>query len=401
MGIPLRYSIRNLTRRKVRTFLTMLSMALVVSVSVVMFAFAAGMLSTVKSSGSPENLIIMDRKAASPTFSKISTEDFNLLKSLPQVKKDAKGEIMVSPECLHQSRVDTKNYINRPGTIRGVGQMFFDINRNLKITDGKMPSAGRKVIIGSLVHKTIGVPVEELAIGNKIIFGLTANAKRKMEAQGKKQDKSDWWEIVGHFNAGGSALDSEIIANLDDIKAVFSRASFSSVVLKLNRAGDMQLLANSLNSRQDIQVTAVPEQEYYRGLAEGFERVIYLAVMLAVIAMIGGLVSGMNTMYASVLGRVREIGTLKTLGFSPGAIIKSFLVESVLIAVIGGLLGCLAAWQVNGLQAKVAQGAMELHIDEYALAAGMCVAIFIGVMGALIPARKGARMKIPDALAAL
>ncbi|MDC1142340.1 ABC transporter permease [Planctomycetota bacterium] len=382
MRIPLRYSIRNLTRRKTRTFLTMIAMALVVAVSVAMFAFAAGMLHSIKSSGSPDNLIIMDRKAATQAFSKITPTDFNMLKGLPQVKRDANGKALISPECHQQGRVTTENSVGRPAIIRGVGPNYFDVNTMAKIIEGEKPSNGRKVVVGALTHTAIGVAKEDLAIGKTI------------------EMKNEPWEIVGHFDANGSAMDSEFIADLGDIMASYSRNSYSSVVLKLNSMGDIPLLTSSLNSRMDIQVKAVPEQEYYSGLSEGFERIIFLAVMLAVIAMVGGLVSGMNTMYASVLGRIREIGTLKTLGFSPESIIKSFLVESVLIAVVGGVIGCAVAWQVNGLQAKVAQGALTLHIDQYALIAGMSVAVAIGILGALVPARKGAIMRIPDALAA-
>ncbi|MHC4841357.1 MAG: ABC transporter permease [Planctomycetota bacterium] len=383
MRLPLRYSIRNLTRRKVRTFLTMLSMALVVSVSVVMFAFAMGMLHSVKSSGEADNLIIMDRKAASQAFSKVTTQDLNLLKGLPQIKKNAAGEPLLSPEYIQQSRVTTENFENRPGTMRGIGSNFFEVNKMVKIIDGEGPTSGNNVAVGALTHTSIGVPREDLAIGKELTL------------------KGEKWTVVGHFEANGSAIDSEFLADLKDIERVYKRSSFSAVTLKIDKAGDVPLLTQSLNSRMDIQVKAVPEQEYYRGLSEGFERVIFLAVLLAVIAMTGGLVSGMNTMYASVLGRVREIGTLKTLGFSPGSIIKSFLVESVLIAVLGGVIGCAVAWQINGLQAKVAQGAMQLHINNQALIVGMSVAVLIGIMGALIPARKGANMKIPDALAAL
>ena len=253
----------------------------------------------------------------------------------------------------------------------------------VKIIEGEKPTSGNNLCVGSLTHTSIGVPEEELAVGKVLTI------------------KGEEWNVVGRFDANGSAVDSEFLADSKDIERVYKRSGHSAVVLKIAKVGDVPVLTQSLNSRMDIQVKAIPEQEYYRGLAEGFERVIFLAVMLAVIAMTGGLVSGMNTMYASVLGRVREIGTLKTLGFSPGSIIKSFLVESVLIAVVGGVVGCAAAWQVNGLQAKVAQGAMQLTIDNTALIVGMCVAVFIGIMGALVPARKGASMKIPDALAAL
>lgn len=383
MRLPLRYSIRNILRRKVRTLLTVLAIAMVVSITVVLFSFAKGLMTKARSSGSPDNLIVMDRNAATQTFSKISIEDYNLLKSLPQIKRGPNNEPMVAPEALHQTRIDVGERKQCPGTVRGVTKEVFEVNGLLKLEDGEMPESGRKVVVGALTHTALGVPKSSLAIGKSLKF------------------QNEEWEIVGHFSAGGTALDSEILANLNDIMAIFARANYSSVLVKLKSARDAKVMITALNQRNDVQVKAVGEQEYYRSLAEGFDRIIFLAVAMAVIAMIGGLVSGLNTMYASVLGRIREIGTLKTLGYRPSDIIQSFVMESVSIALIGAAIGCAVSMLANNTSTKFTAGAFMITIDAWAMGAGVAVAVLIGILGGLIPAWKGSKMPIPAALSAL
>jgi putative ABC transport system permease protein len=310
----------------------------------------------------------------------MSLEDFNLLISLPQIKRNESGEPLVSPECIQQARVTAGEYTDRPATVRGVRPIVFEVNRQLRVVAGDKPSGGRNVMVGTLTHTALGVPREQLAIGSTIAFA------------------GDEWTVVGHFSAGGTAMDGEILADLNDVMAMFARDTYSGALIKLQDASEAPLLIRSLNSRNDIRVKAIAEQEYYRELAEGVDRVIFLALFLGLIAAIGGLVSGMGTMYASVLGRVREIGTLKTLGYSPGAIVRSFVAESVAICLIGALIGGALAMQVDGVSAKFLRGAVSLTVDHRALLAGLGVALMIGVLGALPPALKGARMRIQDAL---
>jgi len=380
VGVPLRYSIRNLTRRKVRTGLTIIAVALVVGVNVIMFAFADGLLLAARSSGSSDNIFVLDRKAANHTFSALSLQDYGLLRGLPQIKRNDRGDPLISPECMQQARVSAAGLDNRPATVRGVHPIAFEVNEQLRIVHGTKPSSGRNIMVGALTHTALGIPREALAVGSEIEF------------EGEK------WQIVGHFDAGGTAMDSEILADLNDVMALYVRDTYSAALIKLRDSSEVPALLRSLNSRNDIQVRAVAEQEYYRQLAEGFDRVIFMAVLLAVIAAIGGLVSGMSTMYASVQGRMREIGTLKTLGYSPGAIVRSFVVESVAICLIGAAIGGAIALQADGASAKFLRGAVSLTVDHRALLAGSAVAVVIGLCGALPPAVKGARMAIREAL---
>lgn len=380
MRIPLKYNLRNLLRRKARSVLTAAGIALVVVVGVFMFAFSRGMLHMAKNSGSPQNVIVNDRKGASCVFSSLKAEDYNLLRNLPQIKKGPDGEPLISPEVTHQSYVMAGDYGNRPGIIRGVTQDTFKVSGVLRIVRGSPPGEGRRIAVGGLAHAALGVPASALEIG------------REVEFEGFK------WTIVGHFEAGGTALDSQMLTEMSDYMSALKRENFSSALLRVKEPSLVAPLIASLNARNDIVVKAVTEADYYREFSEGFERIIFLAIAMAVIAGVGGLVGGMNTMYASVLGRVREIGTLQVLGFGRGAIIFSFIVESLIIAVPGGIIGCALGFTVNGLPTKLSMGAFAIRVDWIAVAGGMAVALAIGVIGALPPAIRATRLKITDAL---
>jgi putative ABC transport system permease protein len=380
MRLPLRYSVRNLMRRKMRTLLTILAVGIAVGVSVGLFAFARGVLATARDSGSPDNVVIMDRKAASASFSSIRLADYNLLKSLPQVARDSSGEPMLSPEVVHQCRVQVNDSRNRAGTIRGVTQRVFDVNTRLRMIAGEAPTGGRNVAVGELAAAALRVPPENLAIGREITF------------------EGEVWRITGRFTTGGTAMDGEIMANLGDVMAVLNRDSYSSVVARAASRSDVTPLVIALNGRNDIQFKAVPETEYYRAMSEGYQRVILLVVLVSIMATVGGLVSGLNTMYASVLGRMREIGSLKVMGFSNGAILRSIVVESLVLALVGAAAGCALAWPVDGMGARFTSSALRVTVDAWAIGGGVLIAVVIGVTGALIPSITGLRSTITSAL---
>ncbi|MBP9893559.1 MAG: ABC transporter permease [Planctomycetes bacterium] len=380
MGLVLRYSFRNLWRHKVRSLLTALTVAMVVAVCAAMAGFSRGVLVTARQSGSPANVIVLDRKAANQTLSKLSPRDLNLLKSLPQVKHGQDGEALISPEAVQQARINAGAARERPGLIRGVQPIVFDVCKTLTLTHGEKPSAGRKVAVGALVHTALRVDDADLAIGKVLEF------------------QNEKWTIVGRFSAGGTALDSEILCDLSDVMAVYKRSGYSTAVFTAASVSEVPLLIKTLNQRNDIQIKAVREVDYYASLAEGYERVIVLAVTLAFIVGIGGIVSGTNTMYAAVLARIRELGTLRVLGFGPGLIVFVVLAESMALALVGGAAGLGMAHFTDGFSARLAGSTLTLVIDHVAMISGGAVALAIGLIGALIPAWRAARIPLTAAL---
>ena len=382
MRLPLRYSVRNLMRRKVRTLLTVAAVGMAVGVSVGLFAFARGVMATARDSGSPENIVIIDRKAANATFSNIRMADYNMLKSMPQVARDSEGAPMLSPEVIHQCRVHVNDSNDRAGTVRGVTPRVFNVNPRLRMLEGKPPAGGRLLAVGDLAAAALRVPAESLAIGRQITF------------------EGQVWTISGRFTTGGTALDSEILADLGEVMAVLNRDSYSMVVARAASRSDVSPMLISLNGRNDVQFKAMAETEYYRAMSEGYQRVILLVVLVSVMATVGGLVSGLNTMYASVLGRLREIGTLKVMGFSNPAILRSFLAESLVLSLLGAGIGCALALPVDGMGARFGAGALRVTVDAWAIGGGVLIAVLIGALGALVPSLTGLRSSITTCLAA-
>ncbi|MFC1586945.1 ABC transporter permease [Planctomycetota bacterium] len=380
MRIPLKYNVRNLLRRKTRSSLTAAGIMLVVVVNVFMFSFARGMLLMVKSSGSPDNIIVLDRKGKTCLFSELKSPDFNLLRTMPEIKKTATGEVMVSPELVVQALIQSGDYKNRPGVVRGITPIAYDVTEKIQITEGRKPAEAFEIAAGELAHANIGIPASGLEVGKKIEF----------------EDES--WTVVGRFSTGGTVLDGQLLANLADIQAVLNRHTYSAAVLKLQNPASMAPVVADLNARNDIQVQAISEIDYYKDYAKGFGRIIFLAITMAVICALGGLVGGMNTMYSSVFGRVREVATLQVLGFGKKDVILSFIVESLMLAIIGGIAGCLLGLLADSLAIKLAMGAFDIHVDWLTFGGGMLVAVVIGIIGALPPVIRATRMPVTDAL---
>lgn len=382
MGLPFTYNIRNLKRRKMRTALTIAGTTLVVLVSIVMLSFSRGMFLTMKSTGSPDNVLIMSRKGQSLMNSSLTAEDYNHLRNIPEIKKDESGEPLVSPEIFYACNLDAGGgrYQGKPGVVHGVEPIAYKVNDKIKITEGNIPEKGFQVIAGKLTYTKLGVPEEAVAVGEKIYF------------EGKE------WTIVGKFSAGGTALESEFWTDAGDLMTVLNRQTYTSAIIKLNNIVDMERLIADLNSRIDIVVKAMPEQAYYLEFAAGFERIVYLAIIISIIALIGGLMNGMNTMYTTILSRIREIATLKILGFSKTSIILSFIMESLIITGIGAIIGALLGFSLNGIPAKIGRVAFTFRVDLIVIMYGLAMGFFIGIFGALLPSLKATRISIPSAL---
>ncbi|MFH1227872.1 MAG: FtsX-like permease family protein [Planctomycetota bacterium] len=382
MGLPLKYNIRNLMRRKVRTLLTITGIALVVLVSIFMLSFSRGMFLTIKSSGSPDNVIVLSRKGQELGLSSLASADYNLLRNIPEIKKNAQGQPLISPEIYYACTMDIENakYQGRHGVVRGVEPMAFEVNDKVAITEGTAPDKGFQVTAGRLAYVKLGVPEETIAVGKPISFG------------GRE------WTIAGKFSAQGTVMESEIWADIGDLMTVLNRQTYNSAVIKLNNIIDINQVVANLSAGNAIQIKAKSEQDYYQEYASGFERIVYLTIILSIIALIGGLMNGMNTMYTAILGRIREIATLKVLGFGKTSIILSFVMESLIIALIGALIGGLIGLSMDGIPVRFGMFAFAFRVDAAVLIAGLAIAVIIGVFGALLPSLKATGIRIPDAL---
>ncbi|HEY1341739.1 MAG TPA: ABC transporter permease [Bryobacteraceae bacterium] len=384
MAIPLAYNLRNLVVRKTTTLMTALGIALTVAVLLAVLALVNGLRATLGTSGDPRHVIVLRKGADSELVSIFPRAQFQDLKFKPGIAPGRDGQPLASLEMvtvLNLANVDNPNGVNV--TLRGLMPAGIEMRRNVRLASGRWYEAGK----------------QELVVGASV-------AKRFPDAQpGKKlRFARGEWEIVGVFDAARGAQDSEIWGDVNQISAAHDRVdSVTSVAVAATDEVAAAALINDLNSDQRLNMHAISEKEYYAQQTQQAIPIEFAGMFVAIIMAVGSSFAAMNTMYAAVSRRAREIGTLRVLGFSRGSILLSFFVESVLLSALGGALGCLLVLPLNGLTTAVANSnfsemAFDFHFSPQILASGIAFAVVLGALGGLLPARNASRKEILTAL---
>jgi putative ABC transport system permease protein len=257
------------------------------------------------------------------------------------------------------------------------------MRQGLHISAGRWFQTGRRELV---VGKSISERFPEARVGKKIRFG-----------------RGDW-DVVGAMDAGHGAQNSEIWGDLNQVSSDLQRVDvLSSALVRTTDVAAAKALVNDLNNDQRLNVNAISEQEYYDLQTRSAAPIEYTGIFVAIIMAIGSSFAAMNTMYAAVARRAQEIGTLRVLGFSRGSILSSFFVESVLLAVLGGLLGCLLVLPLNGVTtgvggANFSEIDFSFHVTPNIMAWGLAFAVVLGALGGLFPAHNASRKEILAAL---
>jgi len=386
MALPLSYNIRNLRQRWKVTLLAIFGIGLVVAVFVTLLAMENGFRIALRSTGSPLNGIVTQRGSMSELTSWIPIGDANVISVDPRVARDSGGKAMASCEVVILTTRPRRSD-NQPAniTFRGVSPEGFKVRSNVKIVEGRSFTPG---LYEAIVGKKIADRVTGLNIGDT--FSV------------KKHD----FRIVGLFTADGSSFESEIWGDYDAMAPAIDRnGGCESLTLRLSNPATLAAFDKEVRANPRVQLQIDSEPKYYENLAGPTAAALLgLAGFVAVVMGIGAVFGAMNTMYAIVSQRTREIGTLRALGFSRFSILLSFVLESVLLALIGGILGCLAAFTMNGYTAGTGQTAsfselaFAFKITPPVLVFGIVFAVLMGFVGGLLPAFRAARMPITRAL---
>ncbi|HMG35094.1 MAG TPA: ABC transporter permease [Blastocatellia bacterium] len=384
MAIPLKYNLRNLVVRKVSTLMTVGTVALVVAVFVALMSLANGLNRLLVSTGSPENLLIIRTGSQTEVNSQVTRDAFQLIQTLPGVAHDNQGKPLASAELcvlVNLPRRGTAEPTNV--TIRGVSDAGFQLRPQLKLVEGRMfkPGVGEAIVSRKVAERFSGA-----GIGETIHLGRVD------------------WTVVGLFDAGGTAFDSEIWADSNVVADAFDRSQFSSVLAKAESVSTRDQLANRIEGEQRLKLETKPETKYYEEQTAAAGPMKVLGIFVAIVMGVGACFGGMNTMYAAVAHRTREIGTLRALGFSRGSILLSFVIESIIIALIGGAVGCLLALPVNGISTGTmnfrtfSELTFSFRITADLLVSAIIFSAFLGLLGGLLPSRMAARLPIIKAL---
>jgi ABC-type lipoprotein release transport system permease subunit len=386
MALPILYNVRSLGQRWKVTLLAVLGIALVVAVFVTLLAMEAGFRISLRSTGSPLNGIVTQRGSQSELTSWMQIGDANTVKVDPRVARDSDGQPMASCEVVILAN-RPKRTDGQPAnvTFRGVSPMAFKVRNGIKIIDGRNFTPGLYEVI---VGKKIADRVTGLDIGD------TINIQKRA------------WKVVGHFDAQGSSFESEIWGDYDAMAPAIGRnGGCESLTLRLQDPKMLAAFDKELRANPRVQLQIDSEPKYYENLAGPTAKaLLYLAAFVSIVMGIGAVFGAMNTMYAIVSQRTREIGTLRALGFSRFSILFSFVMESVLLAGIAGILGCLLALPMNGFTTGTGQTqsfselAFAFRITPTIVAIGIGFAVVMGVVGGLLPALRASRLPITTAL---
>jgi len=386
MALPLKYNFRNITVRKSSTLATALTIGLTVGVFLMVMALARGIDLTLASSGEPLNLIVLREGSTAELNSTVTRENLNDLKFLDGVVREG-DQPLAAPESM------TLIYKPRKGMsqgsnviIRGIGPMSTKLRSGFAQVSGRMFQPG---LSEAIVSRRIAERFQGLDVGDKFRIQATD------------------YTVVGLFEAGGKAFESEIWVDVNSLATATKRDSFTSVLLRAKDQPTLEALAKRISEDQRLHLKAMAERNFYedqQGIASGLLK--GLAVFIALIMAIGAGFAGMNTMYAAVARRTKEIGTLRVLGFGRLSILIAFVLESLAIAVLGVGIGILLALPLNFVSTGTSnfttfsEIAFNFRVTPDLMVMALIFGVGIGLLGSLLPAIRASRFKIVDALRA-
>src|ERR1700733_1780599 len=384
MKIPFAYNLRNLVVRKTTTLMTVAGIALTVAVLVSSLALVEGLRATFANTGNPLQILVLRKGSNSELGSSVSRESFALLRTMRGIARNSSNEPMASLEMtqvINLPSVDDPKGMNV--TLRGLLPAGIAM-RSVQLTKGRWFQAGQREIVAG---KSIAQRYPDAQFGHHLHFG-----------------RGDW-QIVGIMDGGQSAVNSEIWGDLNQISSDYNREdNLSSILVRASDAAAVPSLITVIDGDRQLNLSGIPELAYYASQTSSGAPLEFLGILVAIIMAIGSSFAAMNTMYAAVSRRSREIGTLRVLGISRASILVSFLIEASLLSIAGGILGCLIPLPLNGVTTGVgnfftfSEIAFHFRVGLSAMTAGVIFAAIVGVLGGVFPARSAAKKEILGAL---
>ncbi len=383
MLVPIRYNIRYLIVRWKGTCLTAATFGLVVATFIITMSLAEGIERALTKTGNPLNVVILRSGAQSEAQSEILKQQYEIVRNAPGIARDERGEPLAAPEVV--ALVNKPRLNGKPANIlvRGVDPQAYQLRTAVNVVEGRALRPGMREAI-------VARAVSQRFMG----FGL---GERPRLGRGE-------FTIVGLFEAEGTAYESEIWADAREVMQEFDRSNYSTVVARAVDAEALDRIREYVDGDRRLKLKAKDEVQYYAEQTKTAKPVQAFASFLAMTMAIGACFAGMNTMYANVANRVREIGTLRILGFTPLAVLTSFLIESVFLALLGGALGCVLALPINGVATgttnfdSFSEVLFYFTVTPSLMMKGMIFAAVMGLAGGFPPAWSASRQPVLAAL---
>lgn len=386
MKIPYMYSFKNFRSRKLTTAVTVAGIALVVFVFAAVLMMARGVQQTLMSTGSPDNVMIVRKSATGEISSYIRGETQNIIKTLPHIAKTSDGTPITSNEPVAVIILNKPNGGFSNVAVRGVSSSILSLRPQVRIIEGRMHNPSMRELI---VGESIAEKYPEARIGRTVKVG------------------GDHWRVVGIFTTEGSGFDSEIWGGAVQVLDALNRGNtVSTLTLKLDDPANFDQMRQAFKADRRLQQFEPKiEQEYFGEQSEGLAGFIrMLGIFVTVVFSAGATVGAMITMYTSVANRTVEIGTLRALGFSRNSIQVVFLIESLMIALIGGAVGIFLAsflrfFSVSTLNFQsFSELAFSFALSPSIIISSMTFALLMGLLGGFLPSVRAAELNIASAL---
>jgi putative ABC transport system permease protein len=385
MAVPFRYSFRNLWTRKLTTILTAGGMALVAFVFAAVLMLAEGLEKTLVDTGVPDNVIVIRASAETEVSSVIDRGSASIIEVQPEVAQNSLGELLATKEILVLVNL-TKKGTHKPAhvVVRGVGPQALNLRPQIKLIAGRIPRPGSREVMAG---KSISESIKGASLGGTLDFALSR------------------WDVVGVFDAGRTAFDSELWADADQVMAAFRRNSYSAVIARVAGEQAFGEFKKRLESDPRLTVQVKREMAFYRQQSEVMAKFIrILGMAMTIFFSIGAVLGAMVTMYTAVANRTAEIGTLRALGFQRTSVLLAFLMESLFLGVIGGLVGVGAGSLLQFMTISTmnwetfAELAFGFRLTPQIILYTLGFSSAMGLLGGLLPAWQAARLNIVEAL---
>lgn len=384
MAIPLKYNIGNLTSRKLSTLMTIAGIGVVIGVMVAMMALQNGVRTAIVSSGSKDNQIVLREGALAESTSWVTRDAFRIIRSIPGIAKNAKGEPVISPELVILFKLPKKD--NPKGSnvnVRGVTPMAFEMRPEIELIAGRMFRPGVNEVI---VSKRVQERFANVDLNERFKFGPRE------------------WTVVGVFDGKGTSFDSEMWTDVDYLGLAQKREQYSSVLLRPESAAAAASIRDQIKGDNRLKLNVKSEYDYYAEQTSGLAGIVILVGFVTVFMVIGAILGAMNSMFSAIASRKRELATMRALGFKRRAILLSIVIESAVIALLGGIAGVLLALPVNGIATGTtnfqtfAEVAFNFRITPQLALFAIGLAVMAGVAGGMLPAITASRTPITTAL---
>jgi len=387
MAIPISYNIRNLKLRKGLTIMTALGIALTVTTAVFLMALLVGLNKAFQSSGDPVNVLVMRKGSTAELSGGFDADLFPTLKTLPGIAKDAQGDPIASAEwvvIVVLPRKDGTGEVNV--SVRGLMPAGLTLRPSAKLVEGRWFTPGqREVVVGNSIRNHFS----GANVGDALDF-----------AKGQ-------WKVVGVFDSGGTAYDSEIWGDVNQIAADFDRqGAYASAYLRATDPVAADALKHRVSDDQRLKLEGTLETEYYEKQTSSGAAIKFIGTFVAFIMAIGSSFAAMNTMYAAVAYRSKEIATLRIIGFSRPSILTSFVIEALLLSLLGAAVGIVLILPFNGMSTGIgnsltfSETVFSLHLTWTVAVSAVVFALIMGLLGGFAPAWHAARQDILTSLRA-